>query len=193
MEFNIFKQAHKHQTDEQLMSLVFARGSEQAFEELYNRYYKKLLWFSMRLVGSKEQAEDIVQDTFIKIIDKPAAFNPTLRFSTWIYTIVNNACLTNMRNETHRDKLLAENYVPVHITHLKHNIDVKFIQQKINTLYKDLSSKEQVVFVLRFEQELSIKEIAAIAQIPEGSVKSCLFYLLKKMAQQLKNYQITNN
>lgn len=193
MEFNIFKQVHKHQTDEQLMSLVFARGSEQAFEELYNRYYKKLLWFSMRLVGSKEQAEDIVQDTFIKIIDKPAAFNPALKFSTWIYTIVNNACLTNMRNESQRDKLLTENYVPVHITHLKHSIDVKLIQQKINTLYKDLSSKEQVVFVLRFEQELSIKEIAAIAQIPEGSVKSCLFYLLKKIAQQLKNYQITNN
>lgn len=193
MEFKIFKQAHKHQTDEELMSLVFTRGSEQAFEELYNRYYKKLLWFSMRLVGNKEKAEDIVQDTFIKIIDKPAAFNPMWKFSTWIYTIVNNACLTNMRNEIQRDKLLVENYVPVHITHLKHSIDVKFIQQKINALYKELSSKEQVVFVLRFEQELSIKEIAAIAQIPEGSVKSCLFYLLKKIAQQLKNYQITNN
>ncbi|MFZ4799870.1 MAG: RNA polymerase sigma factor [Bacteroidia bacterium] len=188
----LFKQNYQQQTDEELMGLIITKSNEKAFEELYNRYYKKLLWFCMRIVGNKEQSEDIIQDTFIKIIDKPEAFNSNQKFSTWIYTIVNNASLNVLSKETNRDKLMSQNYVQIDFTHLNLNIDAKLIQQKINAIYKELNEKEQAVFVLRFEQELSIKEIAKIIQIPEGTVKSCLYNLLKKMAHQLKAFQLTN-
>jgi RNA polymerase sigma-70 factor, ECF subfamily len=188
----LFKQAFEHKTDEELMVYVTKNGKEKAFEELYNRYAKKLLWFSLRLVYDKELAADIVQDTFIKIIDKPAAFNSTQKFSTWIYTLVNNASLNAIKSRENRGRLLEENYFQVNTSHLTSHIDAKKIQQKINSLYKELNAKEQAVFVLRFEHNLSIKEIAKIIEIPEGSVKSCLFHLLKKMSQQLKAFQTTD-
>ena len=59
-----------------------------------------------------------------------------------------------------------------------------------NPPYIPMNEKEKLVFVLRFEQELSLKEISDISQIPEGTVKSCLFYLLKKMTHQLKTQQV---
>ncbi len=192
MGITLFKQAFEHKTDEELMVFVTKNGTEKAFEELYNRYAKKLLWFSLRLVNDKELAADIVQDTFIKIIDKPAAFDSTQKFSTWIYTLVNNASLNVIKNKENRGRLLEENYFQVNTSHLTSTIDAKKIQQKINSLYKVLSQQEQAVFVLRFEHNLNIKEIAKIIEIPEGTVKSCLYYLLKKMSQQLKAFQTTD-
>ncbi len=192
MGITLFKQAFEHKTDEELMVFVTKKGTEKAFEELYNRYAKKLLWFSLRLVNDKELAADIVQDTFIKMIDKPAAFDSTQKFSTWIYTLVNNASLNAIKNKENRGRLLEENYFQVNTSHLTSTIDAKKIQQKINSLYKALSQQEQAVFVLRFEHNLNIKEIAKIIEIPEGTVKSCLYYLLKKMSQQLKAFQTTD-
>jgi RNA polymerase sigma-70 factor (ECF subfamily) len=188
----LFKQAFEHKTDEELMVFVTKNGTEKAFEELYNRYAKKLLWFSLRLVNDKELAADIVQDTFIKMIDKPAAFDGTQKFSTWIYTLVNNASLNAIKNKENRGRLLEENYFQVNTSHLTSTIDAKKIQQKINSLYKVLSQQEQAVFVLRFEHNLNLKEIAKIIEVPEGTVKSCLYYLLKKMSQQLKAFQTTD-
>lgn len=192
MGITLFKQTFEHKTDEELMVFVTKNGTEKAFEELYNRYAKKLLWFSLRLVNDKELAADIVQDTFIKMIDKPAAFDSTQKFSTWIYTLVNNASLNAIKNKENRGRLLEENYFQVNTSHLTSTIDAKKIQQKINSLYKVLSKQEQAVFVLRFEHNLNIKEIAKIIEIPEGTVKSCLYYLLKKMSQQLKAFQTTD-
>ncbi len=190
MGFNFFKTEYKDRTDEELMQLITLRGNEKAFEALYDRYHQKLQWFSRRITGNKEQAEDIVQDTFIKLIDKPQAFNPAQKFSTWIYTVVNNASLSAIKNESNRARLIDEHYVQTDSTLMKHQYDASLIRQTINTIYGELNEKEKMVFVLRFEQDLSIKEISGIAQLPEGSVKSCLFYLLKKIDKQLKSQQV---
>lgn len=192
MGFNLYKQEYRHQTDEELMDMVTRHNDEIAFEEIYDRYCKKLIWFSMRITGNKEQAEDIVQDTFMRIVDRPQAFDRTQRFSTWVYTIVSNASLNVIRNENNRSRLLEENYVQINTTHLNHTIDSNLLKKKINALYNELNEKEKSIFVLRFENEISIKEIASILNIPEGSVKSCLFYLLKKISQQLQSYQVNN-
>jgi RNA polymerase sigma-70 factor, ECF subfamily len=178
-------------SDEALMNLLIKKADKVAFETLYNRYAAKLTAFCKRLLSSTEAAEDTVHEVFIKIIEKPYQFDTSLCFSTWIYTITHRLCLNAIRNEQNRSRLLDLHYETEYITTLQHRVDSKSLKEKINQLYGTLSQKEQHIFLLRFEHQLPLKEIATVLDIPEGTVKSCIFYLLKKISSQLKPYLIS--
>lgn len=168
--------------------MIAQKRDHKAFEQLYDVYSGKLLRFCKRMVWSSALAEDIVHEVFLRVIENPHAFQVTQKFSTWVYTIAHRLCLNQLRNAQHRHQLLNEEYgEPESVNmHLQH--DAVLLRQKINELYVQLSEKEQAIFVLRFEHKLSIKEIADILDIPEGSVKSGVFYLLKKFDAHLIDF-----
>ena len=174
-------------TDEQLMQCI-CRGNPLAFEILYDRYFRKLAAYARSFLGDGQQAEDTVQEVFLKIVENPRQFDLSRRFSTWVYTITGNACKNILRNEERRNRILELNVKPVvsQAPEQGNNLDAGYLKKQVRQVYDGLSEKEKNIFVLRFEQELSIKEISEILGIPEGSVKSGLFYLLKKFAGQLK-------
>jgi RNA polymerase sigma-70 factor (ECF subfamily) len=172
-------------TDEQLMQSV-RNGDRRAFSLLYDRYFDKLVWFANSFLEDMPKSEDAIQEVFIKIMERPEQFDVSRKFSTWVYTVTGNACKNILRNELNRTRLIQENMASDANSTLQHQFDYRLLQKNIKTIYADLSEKERHIFVLRFEQELSIKEIAAIINIPEGSVKSGIYYLLKKMAVRLK-------
>ena len=127
------------------MKLLSANMDGKVLEELYKRYARKLISFSSRMLANKEKAEDVVQEVFIKIIEKPESFDWNQRFSTWIYTLAHNLCLNTIRNEHNRDRLLEENYdVPESFT--QHStLDMKVIKEQVNAIFKELSEKEKAV------------------------------------------------
>lgn len=174
------------------MKLLSVHIDGKVIEELYQRYASKLTSFNARMLTNRATAEDLVQEVFIKIIEKPNAFDTAQKFSTWVFTIAHNLCLNVIRNEQNRDRLLTEHY-DVQEQFIQHTtMDVKLIKAKMNIIFKDLSQKEKAVFIFRFEHELNLKEIASILSIPEGSVKSCLYYMLKKISDQLTPFTNTN-
>lgn len=188
----LFHRSYKHHSDEQLMKLLIAHMDGKIIEELHKRYASRLLSFSARMLMNRTAAEDLVQEVFIRIIEKPSAFDTNQKFSTWVFTIANNLCLNTIRNEQNRDRLLTEHY-EVQEQFIQHStMDARLIKQKMNSIFKELSDKEKAVFIFRFEHELSMKEIASILNIPEGSVKSCLYYMLKKLSEQLSPLTHTN-
>jgi len=167
------------------------KGNSRAFELLYDRYFKKLVWFGQSFIENKQKTEDAVQEVFIKIIEKPGSFDRSRKFSTWIYTLTANACKNILRNEQNRSELIKENIIPIYSQSaaIDHSIDRQLLKQRIQSGFDMLNEKEKNIFVLRFEQELSLREIAEILEIPEGSVKSGIFYLLKKLAAHLKEFK----
>lgn len=170
--------------DEALMNLV-CKGERRAFETLYERYFDKLTWFARQYVFDEYQAQDIVQEVFIKIIEQPQLFDREKKFSTWIYTITANRCKNQVRNTQNRSELLNHVKTENHSV-LQHEVDYKSLRNTIKKAYSTLNEKEKTLFVLRFEHELPLKEIAEITGAPQGTVKSGIHYLLKKMAYQLK-------
>lgn len=184
----IFKNINNQSSDEELMAAV-AKGNRKAFEMLYDRYFGKLVNFCKRLIFDDHLvAEDIVQEFFVKIIHQPHSFDTKRTFTTWAYTAVKNKCLNHLRDEQNRRELLERNY-PADTSYIAHSsTDANNLKRRIGTIFNTLSDKEKTIFVLRFEQELSIQKIAEIAEIPEGSVKSGIYYLLKKISIQLKDY-----
>jgi RNA polymerase sigma-70 factor (ECF subfamily) len=175
--------------DEDLMQRS-STGDRLAFEALYDRYFSRLVWFARQYLKDRQKAEDVVQDVFIRIIQKPEAFDPARKFSTWVYTVTANACKNILRDELRRAELLQQQGAgrPVH-EEPEPGYDTAFYKKKMAALITTFTEKEKIIFSLRFEQELPVKEIAQIAGIPEGSVKSGIFYLLKKIGQRFKDNQ----
>ena len=169
--------------------ILLHNGSEPAFNILYKRYRKKLVHFAQSLLHNKEQSEDLVQDVFIKLIQNPQLYKSGNSFASWVFTVVKNNCLNAIRNDKKRHELRSLHLPNNPSTETHQTNDYKQLRSKINNLYQSFNDKEKLVFVLRFELDLSLKETAEIANIPEGSVKSCIFYLLKKLAPHVKEYR----
>jgi RNA polymerase sigma-70 factor (ECF subfamily) len=177
-------------SNENLMTLI-ALGNKEAFEILYDRFFYKLVWFAQSFIADKQKAEDVVQEIFIKIIENPKQFDTSKKFTTWVYTITGNACKNTLRNEQNRSRILEKNQAQNPSNTIQnHAIDKSILKQKIQLGFNELNEKEKSIYTLRFEQELSIKEIADIMNIPEGSVKSGIYYLLKKFTTHLKDFKL---
>ena len=88
-------------TDEKLISR-FQAGDERAYVELVNRYKDKLLNFVFQFLGDIEQAEDVVQDTMLRLYEKKHYYKEIAKFSTWIYTIARNLANTELRKRKRR-------------------------------------------------------------------------------------------
>jgi RNA polymerase sigma-70 factor (ECF subfamily) len=174
------------------MQLV-CKGDKKAFEELYARYGKKLLRFLYRLLNrDKDKAEDFLQDIFMKIIERPEQFDPARKFSTWIYTVATNLCKNEMRNLATRSRLIEESGIKEdYLQQASYHsaIDHKQFKTELQTIYETLNERDRIVFVLRFQHEVPIKDIAEILGCPEGTVKSSTYYLLKKIAQKIPHHK----
>lgn len=178
---------HNH-SDEELMKMIL-KGHKLAFELLYERYFDKLVWFANGILQDKFVAEDVVQEVFIKIIETPERFDLDRKFSTWVYTLTSNLSKNKLRDEQLKQSKLNSIIQQTNQSSKQHhNLDVRITEIKLEELFQNLSEKEKSLFTLRFEQQLSIKEIAATMQIPEGSVKSGLYYLLQKYDHLLKHF-----
>lgn len=182
-------------TDEMLIKEV-AAGNEKAFTLLYQRYASLLFRYFLRLLyQDKEKAEDFLQDLFLKILHNAPLFDPKQKASTWIYTLATNMCRNNWRDEANRRRLL-EDYMPsesVENLPAIEQIDAAIFAKIMEELLVNLASIEREILLLRFQEELPIKEIASIVNLPEGTVKSKLFYLLKKIANKLQVYEHLKN
>ena len=101
--------------DEELIRMLCDRDVA-AFDELYERYVQRLLrYFHRMLAANEEQAQDFLQETFLRVIEKRSSFDPTGRFSTWIFAIAHNLCCNEYRRREVREKAPLEgaNFMPV--------------------------------------------------------------------------------
>lgn len=182
---------NKKLSDEELMSLL-AMGNKEVFAEIYDRYANKIFTFLMRtLAYQTELAEDILQDIFIKIARAPEKFNTDRIFKPWLYAVAYNECKMHWRsakNKPHQD-ISQYDYLPANHEMIDDTLHKKEMQLQIRKLVLEMDEPHRTVISLRYFDELSLKEIAEIMDTSEGTVKSRLFYGLKKLSLLLKNEQ----
>ena len=179
----------KAKSDEALMSLI-ASNNRFAFEELYNRYSKKMLiYFYRMLYRDYEKAKDFMQDLFLKIIEKSKSFDSQKIFSTWIYTLASNMCKNEYKKMEIRIEHLKNESIKTRVTESSFNeIDLKSFAKALYNSIEKMDYEHKTTFLLRYGNELSIKEIAEIFKCPEGTVKSRLFYTIKYLSEKLTIY-----
>ncbi len=175
------------------MSLVI-KGDVKAFEEIYDRYASKLMsYFHRMLWKDKEKAQDFTQDLFTKIVEKPDRYNPDRPFKTWLYSVANNMCKNEYKKQEIRktsnefeirDDQLKSDYTD----HETQRLDSKFFNKVLFIELGKIDPAKKETFILRYMDELSIKEISQIMDCSEGTVKSRLFYTLKILSPKLKAF-----
>ncbi len=169
-------------SDEELLK-QFCEGNTLAFENLYSRYYAKLLYFITQMLGNTENAKDILQEVFIKIVENKCKFDFNRKFSVWIYSIASNMCKNKFKHNAVVKKAANEIlYTTSKIEEVNTTINEKKIA--IRNAIKKLDIKHKQVFILRHSYSFSFKEIANILEISEGTVKSRMFNCIKKISEQ---------
>ncbi len=185
-------QSYQSSSDEKLV-LALQRGEEEAFNELYERYAKRMFGFFRRMMhGNEHQANDMLQELFLKLIEKKETFDPQRNFTTWFFTLARNMCKNEYRRrerlQQNTEKWISENTLSEEdweALKLPEALDQNLFKSELGKAINGLDGAHKTCLVLRYQEELSIKEISEILACPEGTVKSRLYYGLKKLALQL--------
>ena len=180
----------KELSDNQLMILV-NNGQKSALRELYKRYHQKLLNYFFRMLGGDEQkSQDFLQDIFIKIIDKSDYYNPDLNFKTWVFSIASNMCKNEYRSQKVRSIIKNDPHIDQHLhSYNQENLyDQRELHKAIETELSLIDSVRRDTFILRFQENLPIKDIAQIMGCSAGTIKSRLFYISRHLAKKLESF-----
>ncbi len=184
-------------TDEELIA-QFQAGNENAYLEIVERFKNRLFAFVYRFVGDSDLAEDLVQDTLIKVYTHRHAYREIARFSTWIYTIAGNLARTELRKRKRRAtfsmstlgfgereyELPSEDYAPTK------TLEGEQTEKHIRSALAKLPLHFRTVIILRDVQELSYEEISKIMKIPLGTVKSRVNRARLRLQDMLSNLRI---
>ena len=171
-------------------------GNISAFEELIYNYDKKVLALAMKYVKNEDDAKDIYQDVFIRVFRGLKKFQFKSEFSTWLYRIVTNVCLTYKIKSNRREfvsinpseenekmntaiELIDEEPDPERV------INSVEISEHITEALESLSPRQKMIFMLKHYEGYKLKEIAEMLQCGEGTIKKYLFDAVRKMRTQL--------
>jgi RNA polymerase sigma-70 factor, ECF subfamily len=173
----------------------FLEGEKRAFNELVDRYQSRLLNFVYRTTGDRERAEDLVQETFIRVYRHIHRFDQSKKFSTWVYTIASNLAKNELRNRSRNPLVLFQTikknwgadekplewedntYRPDDLFRKRH------LKQMVDSVVEELPEHHRVVFVLREMEGKTYDEIADITGCNLGTVKSRLNRARNNFAQ----------
>jgi RNA polymerase sigma-70 factor (ECF subfamily) len=167
------------------------KGDMGAFSVLVDRYKHMVFTLAMRMVKNKEEAEEITQDTFLKVYKGLEGFKGGSKFSTWVYKIAYYRSLDYIKKlGKHSDVSLIEGYIEHDMEVDDHFVDRLEKNEKkivIKDALKKLSGDDGIVLTLHYFEELSLNEIAIIMNINVNNVKVKLFRARKRLKQVLLN------
>jgi RNA polymerase sigma-70 factor, ECF subfamily len=164
--------ANKKERDHQLMARV-AENDLAAFDELVNLYKGKLFTMLVRMVNSEAEAEDLLQETFVRVWEHRQSFDDRYCFSTWVYTIAMNLGKNELRKRR-KVKFMSlfdreNNPIDVEDPQAEHSGGLSVL---IDRAVGKLPARYREAFELRDLQELSYEEIGDVLGVPVGTVKS---------------------
>jgi RNA polymerase sigma-70 factor (ECF subfamily) len=181
-------------TDQDLIQKSL-QGDNNAFEELIYRYDKSVLSIALRYVHDSDDAKDIYQEVFIRVFRSLKNFQFKSEFSTWLFRITTNVCLTyisrskeNMKISLSEDDMEEEsnNAFTYEGVSPEEETTSKDLGELVNAAVESLSPKQKITFVLKHYEGYKIREIADMLNCKEGTVKKYLFDAVNNLKKKLK-------
>ena len=185
----------QERTDEELLG-AYQQGDPGAFEALLRRHRAPLFTFLVRMLGDREKAEDLAQETFLRIVKGAQAWERRARFQTWLFTIARNLCVDQSRRDRFRkaesldaqgpegDPPMAES-VPGREIDPGRGAESARLRPLLQKALLELPAEQREVFVLREQAGLPFREIAELTGVNENTVKSRMRYALLGLRKAL--------
>ena len=187
--------AHLRELDDSALVGRYLEGERFAFQELVERYQERLLNFIYRTIGDRDRAEDLVQETFVRVYRHLHRFDRTKKFSTWAYTIASNLAKNELRNRSRTPLVLFQamkksweaDHRPLEFEDFTYAPDDLFrkrhLRATVEAAVAELPEHHRVVFVLREMEGKTYEEISEITGVTLGTVKSRLNRARNRFAQ----------
>ncbi len=167
------------------------KNDEKAFRTIVESYQSMVYTLAFRLVCQESEAEDIVQETFIRVWINLHRYRHDMKFSTWVYAIATNICLDKLKSKKYRFEYGKADYSLINQQISEEKADDKLLNNEmteiIKTLTDELSPKQKVVFALRFFEDLEVEEIVKITGMSAAKIKSNLFLARKYIREKLES------
>lgn len=177
-------------SEERSLILRLIGGDEDAFCELYATYKNRLIYFAMRFLKSREYAEDVFQDAFTVVWQSRRFINPDASFSSYLYTIMRNRILNQLRNAANEEKL-KESILSQALDYTedtKREVMLNDLQSLISHALQQLTPRQREIFEMSREAQLSHKEIADKLGISVNTVQEHISISLKLIRTYLIKY-----
>jgi RNA polymerase sigma-70 factor (ECF subfamily) len=186
--------------DVRLMLRVRA-GDGEAFRELFEKHSRAIMNFAYHFLGSRQRAEEIAQDVFLQIFRAAARYEPTAKFTTWLYRITTNACLNEVRRPEHRhpkrplehqqddERKRAEIAFP-DPTAVQGDSALagRELEAKIHAVLEDLPPNQRAALLMSRVDGMSYLEVAEALATTESAVKSLVFRATATMRKELAEF-----
>lgn len=168
------------------------QGNTQAFSVLVNEHQQFLYNLALRATSNPHEAQDIVQEAFIRAWRSIDQFRGQSSFRTWLYRITINLCYDRypkLKRDRETLSLEVELHHPLQEDPLEQHMDQTQLRTLIHQHLKTLPELYRMVLLLRYQKELSYKEIAQILDMPMGSVKTAIFRAKQELKELLCSHQ----
>ena len=178
-------------SEEKLVArLQEASTREEAFRDLLQQYQERLYWQIRNIVKNHEDADDVLQNTFIKIFRNIGKFKGESQLFSWMYRIATNEAITFLNNRAKKQSITSEELQQQILENLENDVffDGDEIQLKLQKAIATLPQKQQQVFNMKYFQELKYKEISEILETSVGALKASYHHATKKIEEFLKQH-----
>jgi RNA polymerase sigma factor (sigma-70 family) len=162
---------------------------EKAFTAIIKKYQEKLYWHIRRMVVEHEDANDVLQNVFIRVWNGLENFREDSQLYTWLYRIATNECLSYLEQQKRRssasldemetglsNKVIADKY-----------FDPNKLEWKLQLAIQQLPEKQRVVFTLRYYDEMPYEEMSRVLDTSEGALKASYHHAVKKIEDYILN------
>lgn len=185
--------------EEARLIMACQEGDSSAFNLLVWRWEKPLYNFIYKYVGDATLAEDLVQDTFIRVLKSIKRYTHQGSFSTWLYRIAINLCKDHLKRKRlplvslhdyyttgSGERVYVQDRIADDQTRTDDSLKAEEREELVRRLLAGLPEEQRIVILLKEYQELTFREIAEVLDVPEGTVKSRLYHALRAMRESLE-------
>jgi RNA polymerase sigma-70 factor (ECF subfamily) len=180
---------HQELEDTVIIDMILEEVTRDAgFKALMVKYQEKLYWHIRRMVHHHEDADDVIQNTFIKVYRNISNFKKESQLFTWLYRIATNESITFLKQKKKRDGQDGMDN-ELSIQHLKADeyFDGDEAQELLALAMNQLPDKQKVVFNLRYYEEMSYADMSEVLETSIGALKASYHHAVKKIENYLKN------
>jgi RNA polymerase sigma factor (sigma-70 family) len=177
------------QDTELLLQFRDPENKERAFTAIIKKYQEKLYWHIRRMVVEHEDANDVLQNVFIRVWNGLENFREDSQLYTWLYRIATNECLSYLEQQKRKsalsfdemesglsNKIVADKY-----------FDPNKLEWKLQLAIQQLPEKQRVVFTLRYYDEMPYEEMSRVLDTSEGALNASYHHAVKKIEDYILN------
>lgn len=163
---------------------------EKAYTAIIKKYQEKLYWHLRRMVVNHDDANDVLQNVFIRVWNGLERFREDSQLYTWLYRVATNECLTFLEQQKKKAAVSLSEVESGLENKIKadQNFDANKLEWKLQLAIQQLPEKQRVVFQLRYYDEMPYEQMSKVLETSEGALKASYHHAVKKIEDYIKNH-----